>query len=129
MFRKILTHLMILSLTVLPVQLLSANAENSRMQMSMNHSVVSLSDVSEKECLHSATKQSASTKHSMEKSCCDGKDHQCKSCNHCLHVTTATILSSPFSEKMFSLSNEKFFISHLSLNGIPQNNLLRPPRF
>lgn len=129
MFRKILTHFIILTLTVLPVQLLGANVENISMQMSMGHSVTGLSTTSAKECLHSVARKSMATKTDMEKSCCDEQSHQCKSCNHCLHITTATILPSPLSAKIFFSSSEKFLVSHLSLNGIPQNNLLRPPRF
>lgn len=121
MFRKILTHIIILALTVFPVQVISADVESSNMKMSMMNPVQL-----ETECMHTLVSNS----HETINSCCDEVSHQCDSCgNDCSPaVSTMIILASQTSDKIHSLNTQKFFTRHLLLNGIPQNNLLRPPR-
>lgn len=129
MIKKVLTYLLMLALTVLPVQLISAGVTSTSMHMNMEHSAISQTDISAKECLHNqVAKQEMPEKHAAGKSCCDEQSQQCKSCNHCLHVTATSILTSALSENIFLFANEAYLVSHLLLNGIPQNNLLRPPR-
>lgn len=122
MFRKILTHLIILMLTVLPVQMISADVERSNMKMSMMK-IVQL----EMECMHTSVSDSQEI---TNNSCCDDVSHQCDSCgDECPQAASAmTILLSQSSDKTYSLKAQKFFTRHLLLYGIPQNNLLRPPR-
>ena len=122
MFRKILTHLIILTLTVLPVQVISAAVESSSIQMSMAKVTQA-----EQNCLHT----SASAEQEITKmSCCDDVSHQCESCgDECPQAASAIIiLPSQPADKTYSLNTQKFFTSHLFLNGVSQNNLLRPPR-
>ncbi len=122
MFRKILTHVIILTLTALPVQVITAGVESSSMQMSMAKVTQA-----EQKCLHT----SASGDQEITKmSCCDDVSHQCDSCgDECPQAASAmTILLSQSSDKTYSLNSQKFFSRHLLLNGVPQNNLLRPPR-
>ena len=56
MFRKALTHLIILALTVLPVQVISAGVENSNMQMSMQQKQAS------NDCMHGQSSEQTSEK-------------------------------------------------------------------
>lgn len=116
MFRKALTNLIIMALTVLPVQVISAGVESSNMQMSMTQ-------VSS-DCLHGQS----SEQQSVEKSCCDDQSHQCESCNNCPQVTSAMVLTAQHQTVQISIKKQVLFTSHLLLSGVPQNNLLRPPR-
>jgi len=120
MFRRILTHLIILTLTVLPVQVISADVENSNMKMNMSQFEI--------ETMRNMTGDSGSQEMTMP--CCDEVAHQCDSCgDDCAKVASAmSILFSQSVDKIHSLNTPKFYVSHLLLNGIPQNNLLRPPR-
>ena len=122
MFRKILTHLIILTLTVLPVQVVNADVENSNMKMSMMKTAQI-----EMECMHTSVSDNQEI---TNNSCCDDVSHQCESCgDDCLQAASAMIiLPSQTSDKTDSLNTQKFYTSHLLLNGVPQNNLLRPPR-
>ena len=123
MFRKILTHLIILMLTALPVQVISADVENLNMKMSM----MGMTQL-EMESMHAMTGDSSNQ--GMTKSCCDEVSHQCDSCgDDCPKVASAmSILLSQSTDKVHFSNTQKFFISHLLLNGITQNNILRPPR-
>lgn len=116
MFRKALTNLIIMALTVLPVQVISASAENVDMQMSMTQ-------VSN-DCMHGQS----SEHQSVEKSCCDDQSHQCESCNNCPQVASAMVLTAQHQTVQVSIKKQVLFSSHLLLSGTPQNNLLRPPR-
>ena len=118
MFRKTLTHLIILALTALPVQVISAGVENSNMQMSMKQKQAS------NDCLHAQSSEQVSEK----KSCCDDKSHQCQSCNNCSQVTSTIILPSQYTAKLFTVKKQTFLTSQSLLIGVPQKNLLRPPR-
>jgi len=122
MLRRILAHLIILSLTVLPVQVISAAVEFSSMQMRMTNVVQSD---------HKSSHSSAVCNEEKSKmSCCDDVSHQCDSCgDECPQAASVmTILLSQVSDKSYSLKSQKFFTRHVLLNGVPQNNLLRPPR-
>lgn len=121
MFRKILTHLIILTLTALPVQVITAGVENSNMQMKMEKSAQV-----EQECMHTSA---ADNQEIIEMSCCDDSSHQCDNCGNCPQATSAMIiLPSHHLNKTIPLIKQTFFISHLLLDGVPQKNLLRPPR-
>ncbi len=122
MLRRILAHLIILSLTVLPVQVISAAVEFSSMQMRMTNVVQND---------HKSSHSSAVCNEEKPKmSCCDNVSHQCESCaDECLQAVSAMIiLPADTADKTYSLSTQKFFTSLLLLNGVPQNNILRPPR-
>jgi len=123
MFGRILTHLIVLTLTVLPVQVISADVENTNMKMSM----MNMTQL-EMESMHAMTSDNNSQE--MTNLCCDDVSHQCDNCgDDCPKVASAmSILLSQSADKIHSLNTQKFFVSHLLLNGIPQNNLLRPPR-
>jgi hypothetical protein len=122
MKKKVLTYLTILAITALPVQLISANAESLNMQMSMLQSMSTQTQATN-ECMHEKTEQK-----SIDKSCCDDQSHECQSCNNCPQAASAMFLPFYPVVKTASLNTEKYFTSYSFLNGIPQNNLLRPPR-
>jgi len=119
MFSKVLTHFIILMLTVLPVQVISAGIENSNMQMKMHLEM----SQAKADCMHQQSSEQAA-----EKSCCSEHENQCKSCNHCPSVISAMVLTVPYQIIHPSLKKQSLLISHLILNGVPQKNLLRPPR-
>ena len=120
MFKKILTHLIILMLTVLPVQVINAGVEYSSMQLSMEKT-----DSIQKECMHASMVKSDKP---LEMSCCDDSSHQCDNCGTCPHISSAIFLPGINLSKTYSLTSQKFIISYSLLNGVPQKNLLRPPR-
>lgn len=121
MIRKALTYLTILALSALPVQLISANAESVSMQMSMSQKMES-----NKECLHD---MSAVSKTVIEKSCCnDEKLSSCQGCNDVPQAASAIVFSASSFLMVSTLSNTKLFASNSLLHGVPQKNLLRPPR-
>lgn len=128
--KRLLTHIIILTLTVLPVHIVSASAKNSGMKLD-NTKVVKLEKVVqlEHECQHSsAGKIQKNTRMTMP--CCDETSHQCDNCDKCSQVFSAiSILPvSNLAEFHISLKTEKLQAYHLQLNGIPQQNLLRPPQ-
>lgn len=123
MFRKILTHFIILTLTALPVQLINASAENSSMKMSMQKLVQA-----EAKCMHTSNDERQQST-DVAASCCDDTSHQCDNCTHCPQVASALIaLPVNYQENTPSLTGQKYLISHLLVNGFSQKNLLRPPR-
>ena len=126
MINKALTYLTILAITALPVQLISASVEVVGMQMSMSQQTQS-----KNECLHEMTDQHVnleSEQNLIDKSCCDDQSHDCQSCNNCPQAASAMFLPSHPFVKTTSLKIQKYFTSYLFLNGVPQKNLLRPPR-
>ena len=123
MIRKALTYLTILAITALPVQLISASAENVAMQVRMNQNQQVAVNT---ECLHEMN--IAADAGSIENSCCDDQLHDCQNCNNCPQAVSAMLSPSDAMVKISLLKTTKFSIGHLVLNGIPQNNLLRPPR-
>jgi len=120
MFRKILTHFIMIMLTVLPVQVISAGIENSNMNMQMNMSQA------ESKCMHKLSEQA--TEQTLEKSCCSEHSNHCKSCNNCPQVTSAMALTTPYQDVHPTFIKEVLSNSDLLVNGTPQKNLLRPPR-
>ena len=117
MIRKALTYLSILALTVLPVQLVSASAETVSMQMSMNQTMVLASDA----CDHEMPKQIAS-------SCCEEQSSGCQGCNDVPTAISVMVSPSQAPAKTSLLKTVKISIHHLILDGVPQKNLLRPPK-
>lgn len=122
MIRKALTYLTILAITALPVQLISASAEVVIMQMSMGQQMQTSN-----ECLHEMDTEAEAVTTAIEKSCCD-ESHDCQNCNNCPQAVSVLFLPAHAQVKMSLLKATKFSIGHSVLNGIPQNNLLRPPR-
>lgn len=120
MFRKILTHLIILALTALPVQVITAGVKYSNMKMSMEKT-----NSAQKECMHDSMVDNETL---SEMPCCDDSSHQCENCGNCPQISSATFLPGMNLSKTYSLETHKFFISYSFLNGVPQKNLLRPPR-
>ena len=116
MIRKALTYLTILALTALPVQLISASAETVSMQMSMSQTSGTNS-----ECEHEMTTQVAN-------SCCDDQSSGCQGCNDVPSATSVMVSPSHAPVKASLLRTAKISIHHLILNGVPQKNLLRPPK-
>lgn len=126
MINKALTYLTILAITALPVQLISANAENISMQMSMSQQVLS-----NNECLHEMTDMNISSKSeqsSMSNACCDDSSGSCQGCNDVTHGSSAMASSVIVLIKTSLLSSAKLFANNSLLHGIPQKNLLKPPR-
>jgi len=124
MLKKALTYLTILAITALPVQLISASVEVVTMQMSMSQQVQA-----ENECMSDMAEQhSASEQNSIDRSCCEDQSHNCQSCDNCPQAVTAMFLPFDTFIKTSSLKTDKYITSYLSLNGISQKNLLRPPR-
>jgi hypothetical protein len=123
--RKILTHIIILTLTVLPVHVISASAKSSAMKVNSSE-MVQL----EHECKHFSDKNNQDSTDKASNSCCDDVSHQCDNCNNCSQATGSITTLSSFNaiDKLFTFNTEKFVISNLLLNGVPKKNLLRPPR-
>lgn len=116
MIRKALTYLTILALTALPVQLISASAETVIMQISMSQTLVTGN-----ECEHEMTTQVAN-------SCCDEQSNGCQGCNDIPSAASAMVSPSQSPAKTVLLKTSNISIHHLVLDGVPQKNLLRPPR-
>lgn len=128
MIKKALTYLTILAITALPVQLISANVDNLTMQMSMQKSL-NQSAMTTDECLHGMNKQLVEAATSLnENPCCDNQSHDCQGCNNFSYTSGAMLLFPYAANKPSSLKTLKILTSHLALTGIPQKNLLRPPR-
>ena len=123
MLKSVLTYFTILAITVLPVELISANAETLSMQMSMNQTVLSKT-----KCLHDMSKGIVEIKSDSLSSCCDEPSNDCQGCNDVPHASSAMVTSVHTMVSTSLLKSPKFSISHLVLNGISQQNLLRPPR-
>ncbi|MDH5601348.1 MAG: hypothetical protein OEY78_08610 [Gammaproteobacteria bacterium] len=125
MFRKILTHLIIFMLTVLPVQVISADVKNSGMKTSMQKKIHAVH-----ECIHGSTEVNQQIKNNGEHACCDSLSHQCDNCVNCSQAVTTPLLliviNQPGNTEL--LISQKYFSSHLLLSGVIQQDLLRPPR-
>jgi len=126
MIKKALTYLTILAITALPVQLISASAEVVNMQMSMSQQMQA-----NNKCLHEMNTQFTeiqTSATSVENSCCNDQSYDCQSCNNCPQAASAMFLPLDAFVKISSLEIQKYSTSYLFLNGVPQKNLLRPPR-
>jgi len=126
MMKSVLTYLTILAITVLPVELISASAETLSMQMIMSQPAVAKNECLPEKMLHHTSNDSE--KNAMGKSCCDDNSHECQSCDNCPQAVSAMFLPFNTFVKTASLKSDKNFKSHLSLSGISQKNLLRPPQ-
>ena len=130
MMNKLLTYFTILAITVLPVQLISANAENMTMQLSMLKSMNQQTQM-KKECMSMMPKQHVTQKEqqkSVNKSYCDDYSNNCQNCNDYPQAASAVFLPSYLFEKISPLKTQLYSTRYLFLDGIPQQNLLRPPR-
>lgn len=124
MIRKALTYLIVLAVTALPVQLISARVDVVGMQMSMSQGTQLDND-----CMSAISDECDQSEHNnVDKSCCDDQSHTCNSCDNCPQAVTAMFSSSDAPIKTTSLETQKHFISYSFLSGISQKNLLRPPR-
>jgi len=130
MMKKALTYLTILAITVLPVQLINASVEVLGMQMSMGQQMIQ----EENHCMldmaqqHADSEKDSNTANTIDKSCCDDDSHNCQNCDHCPQVITAMFLPASSIQKFSALKSHQFITSYLSLNGVTQKNLLRPPK-
>ena len=126
MIKKALTYFTILAITALPVQLVSASAENVSMQMSMAQQLPV-----NNECMHEIIDKNLSfetEQNSILNTCCDDQSSSCQSCTDVTHATTAMTSSAIAMVKTTLLSSTELFANNSLLHGIPQKNLLRPPR-
>ncbi len=127
MIKKALTYLTILAITALPVQLISASVDVLGMQLSMSQPAQL-----QNQCMSESNSQHIHSDQSkMDKSSCDDQSYSCDSCDscdNCPQAVTAMFSSFDTFVKPSSFKTQKDFISYLSLNGISQKNLLRPPR-
>ena len=126
MIKKALTYFTILAITALPVQLVSASAENVSMQMSMAQQLSA-----NNECMHEKIDKNLSLEteqNSISNVCCDDQSSSCQGCNDVTHATTAITSPVIAMVKMTLLSSTELFANNSLLHGIPQKNLLRPPR-
>lgn len=126
MIKKALTYFTILAITALPVQLISASVEVVGMQMSMGQQLPA-----NNECMHERIDKNLSLEteqNFISNSCCDDQSSSCQGCNDVKHATTA--MTSPVIPmvKTSLLSSTELFANNSLLHGIPQKNLLRPPR-
>lgn len=127
MIKKALTYLTILAITALPVQLISASAETVGMQMSMSQQLLA-----NNECLHEMADKNLNLEteqNSISNACCDDQSSSsCQGCNDIPQATTA--MTSPVITllKASLLTSTKLFANNSLLHGIPQKNLLKPPR-
>lgn len=130
MMNKLLTYFTILAITVLPVQLISANAENMTMQLSMLKSMNQQTQI-KKECMSMMQKQHVTQKEqqkSVKKSCCDDNSNHCQNCNDYPQAASGVFLPSDLFEKISLLKTQLYSTRYLFLDGVPLQNLLRPPR-
>ena len=128
MFKKILTHWIILMLTVLPVQVINASAKSKTVSLSNIQMSVEKTTQVKHECMHALAKESQKV---SQMPCCDDSSHQCDgydSCGDCSQATSAMFLPSMNSINNLNLNIQKIISNHLSLNGTSQKNLIRPPR-
>lgn len=128
MFKKILTHWIILMLTVLPVQVINASAKNNAVSLSNIQMSMEKTTQVNHECMHALAKESQKV---SKMPCCDDSYHQCDgydSCGDCSQATSAMFLPSMNSINNLNLNIQKIISNHLSLNGTSQKNLIRPPR-
>ena len=126
MINKLLTYFTILAITVLPVQLISANAENMIMPLSMNQQTQM-----KKECVSMMPKQHVTQKEqlkSVNKSCCADNSNNCQNCNDYPQAASAVFLPLYRVEQISPLKTQLYLTRYLFLDGVPQQNLLRPPR-
>jgi len=126
MIKKALTYFTILAITALPVQLVSASAENVSMQMSMAQQLPA-----NNECMHERIDKNLSLEteqNSISNTCCDVQTSSCQGCNDVTHATTAMTSPVIAMVKTSLLSSTELFANNSLLHGIPQKNLLRPPR-
>lgn len=126
MIRKALTYFTILAITALPVQLVSASAENISMQMSMAQQLST-----NNECMHEKIDKNLSLEteqNFISNVCCDDQSSSCQGCNDVTHATTAMTSPVIAMVKTTLLSSTKLFANNSLLHGIPQKNLLRPPQ-
>lgn len=121
--KSVLTYLTILAITVLPVELISASAKTLSMQMSMNQAVSAKT-----ECLHGMDEATVEMKNDAVSPCCDDPSNNCHGCNDVPQASSAMVTSVHRTVSTSLLASAKFSLRHLVLNGIPQQNLLRPPR-
>lgn len=128
MFKKVLTYLTILAVTALPVQLISASVENLEMQMSMYKSM-SQPVEAPSECQHGMENQQLVIAEKQNgNACCENQSHDCLGCDSFSNTSAVMLLFPYATKKTASLRAVKVISSHLVLTGIPQKNLLRPPR-
>ena len=126
MIKKALTYFTILAITALPVQLVSASAENVIMQMSMAQQLLA-----NNECMHERIDKNLSLEteqNFISSTCCDDQSSSCQGCNDVTHATTAMTSHAIAMVKTTLLSSTELFANNSLLHGIPQKNLLRPPR-
>jgi hypothetical protein len=126
MIRKALTYFTILAITALPVQLVSASAENVSMQMSMAQQLLA-----NNECIHERIDKNLSLEteqNFISNACCDDQSSSCQGCNDVTHATTAMTSPVIAMVKTSLLISTELFANNSLLHGIPQKNLLRPPR-
>lgn len=125
---KLLTYLTILAITVSPVKLLSANAENISMQMSMSQSI-QVADKCQHEVLEVVELDQESKQASKDSTCCSESSQDCQRCNHCPQATSAAYLPAMNSGKPVFAKLHHYFSRDVLLNdSVVQENLLRPPR-
>lgn len=122
MIRKVLTYLTILAITALPVQLISASAADISMQMSMSQKMSSTT-----ECMHDEL--NLESKAVIEKSCCDEQQlSDCQGCNDVPQAASAMFFTASTIVKTPSLASSELFSNNSLLHGVPQKNLIKPPR-
>ena len=129
MMKRTLTYFTILAITLLPIGMINASAENISMQMSMaqaQHVMVN------NECNHDMSDKNTALnaeQNSLSNTCCDEQsNNSCQGCNDIPHATS--VMASPVITlmKITLLSSTKLFANNALLHGIAQKNLLKPPR-
>lgn len=121
MMKKLLTYFTILAITALPVQLVSASAESVSMQMKMTQAGMIADD-----CMHNMSQHSPDSK--LAGTCCDVPSDNCQGCNDIPTATSAMTAPVMALIQTSILTTSVSFIDTSLLYGIPQKNLLRPPR-
>ena len=120
MIKRALTYFIMFAITLLPVQLLSANVKSEQMKIMMTH--MQTVEVAKK-CHHEVQKVQEKMK------CCETTSYNCDNCSQCPSFASGfNILFTNLSIKSIASNKQSYIIGESELSGTSHKNLLRPPR-
>ena len=115
---------------VLPVQVINAGIEKNSLELSVMQASTATAMQNKHDCMHA---QPAENMVLTEMPCCEDtfNAHQCEgcaSCGDCTHVSSTAFLPLLNSMNLLATGSQKNIVNHLEINGISQENPIRPPR-